>query len=79
MSRIWDEPPDDNCGICGKAIVENVDAVYAVPDKNGRFRHWDCWEKTSTAITPKKIKEASDRFHTSLNNLRRTLAKKGLL
>ncbi len=40
--------PEDKvelCAICEKPIVPHVDAVYSIPTKEGRFRHWDCWKK----------------------------------
>lgn len=76
------EPPDDNCGICGKLIIDHVDAVYSIPDKDGRFRHYDCWEKSYDGFSPKKLKEASDKFQESLNRVRtmvKDLKKKGII
>lgn len=51
--NLFGDPPDDLCGICMKPLKDG-DAIYTIPDENGRQRHYECYEENGPLAKLKK-------------------------
>lgn len=58
---------EEVCPLCNKPITDG-EPVYTIPDKAGRFRHYDCYEKTR--VDSAKLREDFDK---TLSKVRRLL------
>ena len=62
------------CAICEKPIVPNEDAVYTIPTKEGRYRHYACWDKHHNPRTIfADMRESLNKFETALNKAKSTI------
>lgn len=63
----------DECPICGKPVVDG-DAIYTIPDAEGRIRHYECWDKdsgpTARAELRRKLNEMQEKLREMARKLR---------
>jgi hypothetical protein len=64
----------DFCGICKKPI-KNGDAIYTIPDKEGNYRHYDCWDKQAGPTARENLKQTLLNMQNKLREMQRTIRK----
>lgn len=62
---------DDICGICGKPILDG-EAVYGLPDKEDKYRHYDCWEREHS---PRALRELEGKLEDAIVRMKKLLEK----